>query len=92
MPKIIQRLQDIGFCYGTGLESHELDYGETIGDGWIIAQSAENNMIAIMHHSGILAIDAKTIGNPQMFWDATKELIADELAQVFNQTKQLSLF
>ena len=90
MPKLTQRLQDIGFRYGSGLMPEDIDYSEHVSDGWSIGQSSEYNLIVVIHHSGVLTIDAEIIGNSQMFWDATKKLIADELATV--TSKQLSLF
>lgn len=92
MPNITQRLQDIGFRFGAGLEPHDIDYSERIADDWDIALSTEYNLIAVLHYSGVLTINAEFIGEPELFWDATKKLIADELAQVSNQSKQLSLF
>ena len=92
MPKIIQRLQDIGFRFGAGLTPGELEdcYTEHIADGWSILLNSEYNLIAILYPTGLITINAEIIGNPEMFWDATKKLIADELATV--TSKQLSLF
>ncbi|WP_414528804.1 hypothetical protein [Nodularia chucula] len=92
MRNLSQRLQDIGFRYGAGLEPHDINYSEPIADGWDIGLSTEYNLIAVLHYSGVLTINAEFVGEPEMFWDATKALITDELAQVSNQSKQLSLF
>ena len=92
MRNLTQRLQDIGFRYGAGLEPHDINYSEHIADDWHIGLSTEYNLIAVLHYSGVLTINAEFVGEPEMFWDATKALITDELAQVSNQSKQLSLF
>lgn len=90
MRNIHQRLQDIGFRFGAGLMPEDINYSESIADGWDIGLSTEYNLIAVLHYSGVLTINAEFIGEPEAFWDATKALIADELATV--TSKQLSLF